>query len=150
MRSIRKGVFLSALECPAKGWKLYHGLDAPGLSLCDEFRMRQGQEIGRRARQLFPDGVLVAEAHPDQALRRTRAILESQERDTIFEAMARHGALTARADILTWQGDGWRLIEVKSALSDKAEYQADLAYSVMVFRNSGLNIDRASLLLISK
>ena len=150
MRSIRKDVFLSALECPTKGWKLYHGLDMPKLSVCDEFRIHQGQEIGRRARHLYPGGVLVYETHPDQALQRTRSILERQERDTIFEATVRYGALTARADILTRQGDGWHLIEVKSGLSDKKEYQADLAYTMMVFSTSGLDITRASLLLLSK
>ena len=64
MKNISKQLFLNAIACPSLGWLLRSGQEIEGLSyeslsLAEQFRIEQGAEIGRRARTLYPEGVLV-------------------------------------------------------------------------------------------
>ncbi len=66
MKNISKNIFLNTLFCPSLGWLLRSGeeieqLSQESLSLAEQFRIEQGADIGRRARELYPDGTLIAE-----------------------------------------------------------------------------------------
>jgi hypothetical protein len=149
---ITKSIWLTARRCVGMAWHAMRAEPSP-LDDAERFRMEQGQEIGVLARKLFPDGVLIPAGSAHASAARTQEHI--RERRTIFEATAFAPPLVARADILTPVNGGWHVLEVKSSFSDKAkkeldELTEDLAYTVMVFRRSGLPVVRASLLLLSR
>jgi len=71
------------------------------------FRMQQGREIGELARQLFPNGVLVAKAAIKTAAQLTQELISSGVNE-LFEAAFVAGPFVAKADILERgrRGDG--------------------------------------------
>jgi len=114
--------------------------------------MQQGQEVGELARKLYPDGVLVPSFNIERAAQITNEHIAAGHK-TIFEASVAAGPFVARADLLTRASDGWHVLEVKSSFSDKSSTSSlidDLAYTVMVFRRSGLRVSQASLVLLSR
>jgi predicted RecB family nuclease len=155
MKNISKQVFLNAVACPSLGWLLRSGQEVEGLSyeslsLAEQFRMEQGAEIGRRARTLYPEGVLVQARSFAKSVEQTLALMRDKKTSVLFEAAFQVGEYVAKADILKRKGNNWHLIEVKSDTNDKPELLDDLAYTSMVITKAGLNIDKASLFLISK
>src|SRR5690348_11264652 len=67
---IRKSDWLTARECVGMAWRLMRAeANPPGEA--DRFRMEQGQEVGRRARSLFPGGVLIPPGSPHASAART-------------------------------------------------------------------------------
>jgi hypothetical protein len=122
-------------------------------SEADRFRMEQGQEIGRLARSLYPDGVMVSPRAGKPAPEITQELIADPSIATLFEAAFAAGPLVARADILTRREDAWHVLEVKSSLADTDQIAAlteDLAYTVMVLRDTGLQVVKASLVLLSR
>lgn len=110
--------------------------------------MEQGREVGVFARQLFPNGNLV-HGPREWMIAHTQELIADDGIGTIFEATFGASTLTAKADVLDRNGDGWHVIEVKSGFSaDK--YVDDLAYTVMVLRSAGIAVRRSSLLLLSR
>lgn len=122
-------------------------------SEAERFRMEQGQEIGRLARNLYPDGRFVSARAGKTALEITQELILDAATATLFEAAFSAGPFVARADILRRQDDGWHVLEVKSSLADTDQIDAlidDLAYTVMVLRRTGLPVVKASLVLLSR
>ena len=111
--------------------------------------MDEGLEVGRRARQLYPGGLLVDGRDLTLAAKRTRELLHDQRVSVIFEATFLVEPFAAKADILVRSGRGWKLLEVKSGSRPSAEYVQDLAYTLMVARRAGVRINAAGLLLLS-
>ena len=65
LETISKNLFLNAVLCATLGWRLRadESLDEAAFAsptLAEQFRMELGAEIGRRARKLFPEGVLIS------------------------------------------------------------------------------------------
>jgi len=150
--TITKSDWLISLACPAMAW---HGLRADPVapSEAEQFRMQQGQEIGGLARKLHPDGVIVPATAGKTPAQMTRECLADLHKQTFFEATVAVGPFVAKADILRRHDSAWHVLEVKSRFSDGERIQDlvnDIAYTVMVFRRAGLNVDRASLVLLSR
>jgi hypothetical protein len=151
-KTLSKFDFLTAQACPVMAW---HALRSASSAPDDagRFRMEQGQQIGALARQLFPDGILVAGKNGKSPAQITQELMARADCDTLFEAAALAPPFTARADILQREAAGWHVMEVKSSFSDTDDIDAlaaDLAYTVMVFRRAGLPVVRASLVLLSR
>jgi hypothetical protein len=150
MRNVSKNVFLNALTCPVLGWMLRTGeAPKPRLTLGDRFRFEQGREIGRRARILYPDGLIVADVNLSSAVRKTNDALSSSV-PAIFEGAFLADGFVTRADVLEREAEGWHLIEVKSGANDRVEYIDDMAHTYMVADSCGLKIGGVSLLLVSR
>jgi len=161
--SLSKSRFLSGLQCHKRFWFEAHPQAAapdPEDPLSAYVR-EQGQEVGRLARSLHPDGVEI-QAGPDRtalALRQTQAAMAAGHA-VLFEAAAQGGGAFARADILLRRGpEGpWDLLEVKasghkdeSELADGQEdFLWDLAFQRHAFASAGLAMGRSSLALINK
>ena len=115
--------------------------------------MEQGREVGAYARSLFPGGVLV-DGYGEQTHTNTRRLIADDNTNIIFEANFTAGGYTTRADILTRNGDGWDVLEVKSSFADSKkvgnEYVDDLAYTIMVLRQAGMNVKASALVLLSR
>jgi hypothetical protein len=151
-QTIAKRDWLNGQQCLGMAW---YGLRAsrtpPGEA--DLFRMEQGQEIGNLARGLYPDGILVSRSNGKEPTTITRELFTTATVATVLEAAVQAGPFVARADILTREGSGWHLLEVKSSFSDTKNLAGlvdDLAYTVMVFRRAGVQIVKASLVLLSR
>jgi CRISPR/Cas system-associated exonuclease Cas4 (RecB family) len=119
-------------------------------TLGEKFRMEQGMEIGRKARELYPDGFLIDDMDIMSASKKTKSLMNDPNVSIIFEGTFLIDGFIAKADILKRNGDGWYMIEVKSSVNDKKEFIDDMAYTAMVIDRFGFNISNASLLLIFK
>ncbi|MFC1904518.1 DUF2779 domain-containing protein [Chloroflexota bacterium] len=155
MNNITKDIFLNTSVCPTLGWLLRSGeeieqLSVEALTLAEQFRIEQGLDIHNRARQLFPDGILVERKNLDKAIKETEELMNKLSVSTTLEATFLVDDYATKADILKRKGDGWHLFETKSGVNEKPEHIDDMAYTAMVFQKAGYKISAVSLLLISK
>jgi hypothetical protein len=164
MTSIIKEIFLESRECRTKGWYLRkerkererqekkgqkeHRTDA------EIFRMEQGQLVGDKARNLFPEGILVTGAFRE-ACKKTKQLLAKRSTRALFEASFEVDGYRAKADILIRVMGGWKLLEVKSTRhpikrkKKREELVDDLSYTAMVLSHARVRIVTSGLLLIS-
>lgn len=115
--------------------------------------MEQGQEVGVLARQLYPDGILIAGRNGKSTAQVTLESISDQAKTTFFEATVHAAPFVAKADILRREGVGWHVLEVKSSFPDAdsiRELISDLAYTVMVFQRGEFPVMQASLVLLSR
>jgi hypothetical protein len=99
-----------------------------------------GHRVGELAREIYggPGAVLIPyEGGLSHAVRKTARLLAAGPESPIFEATLVSGGVLVRLDALLPDGDGWRIIEVKSSTSLKDEHIADCAIQSWVFRNLG-------------
>lgn len=150
--SITKSDWLAAQGCISQAWFALRSKrtvpNEAGL-----FRMEQGREIGVLARELFPSGIIVSHAGVKIAAQVTAELLDMPSTGTLFEAAFVVGKFVGRADILKREAGGWHVLEVKSSFSDTTGIEGlidDLAYTVFVLRRSGLSVQKASLVLLSR
>jgi predicted RecB family nuclease len=140
-------------ECRAMAWYEMRATSPPPTE-AGLFRMEQGQEIGSRARHLFPDGVFVVPENGESAQETTARLINDASVSTLFEAAVLAAPFSARADIALRVSDGWHIIEVKSRFANPEKIDGesvdDLAYTVMVFRRGGVKVTKASLALLSR
>ena len=141
---LSKSKFVAGWQCLKRLYLEVHQpelageLDAQTLAVFE-----QGLEVGRRARELFPGGVLV-EARPEEvrkALQQTERMVAGRQHPAIFEATFTCDNLLARVDILERRPrNEWRLIEVKSSTSVKAHYLFDVALQRRVLEGLGMRV----------
>ena len=145
-----KTEFLTAMACPTLRWRRRG--DRSGRPDANAYRIEEGLEVGRLASERFPDGIRI-DTHHDAAVEETRQRITDPATTTLFEPAFKAGKLTTRVDILDRNGDGWDVVEVKSSLSgtSKADKEyADLAYTVMVVEDAGIEVRSAALMLLSR
>ena len=113
----------------------------------------QGNEIGVEARRRYPSGVLVDNKPWDfvGALKRTRELIQSGT-EVIFEGAFEYKGLFARVDVLQYSTatQRWTMLEVKSATKIKPEYLDDAGFQAYVLANSGLPLEKISILHINR
>ncbi len=149
MKNVTKEIFLQSLNCQVMAWLMRSGELDGKLTVGERFRMEQGEEIGRRARLLFPGGILI-EDKGNSALGRTKKLMADPGITKIFEAYFLVDRFVARADVLLHEEKGWHMLEVKSSSSEKKEYLDDMAYTTMLIQDSGVEVKKVSLVIISK
>ncbi len=74
--------------CPTLGWLERSGQEIESkedLSLAEEFRIEQGIEIGKRARNLYPDGILIAGPNLEISAEETAHLIKDGKTEVIFE-----------------------------------------------------------------
>ena len=152
MRNVSKRIFLNSLACPTLGWlmRLKSEKVSREPTIAESFRMEQGKDIGRRARELYPEGFLVDELDIISASKKTKILMNDPNVPVIFEGSFTIDGFSAKADILKRKNDGWHIIEVKSNVVDKAEFIDDMAYTAMVIGRTDYPISNISILLISR
>jgi predicted RecB family nuclease len=114
--------------------------------------MQQGIEVGSLARQMFAGGVLVAvdHRHLSDAIRDTRELVANPEVPVIFEATFEHSGVLVRTDVLTRNGKGFHLTEVKSATKIKPEYTDDVSIQKYVMGGCGVQVKETNLMHLSR
>ena len=155
---ISKTEFLDYLTCPGFAWHKRHNRDTlPPLEESALRRMRDGNYVERRARELFPTGRLITARHHDSADTETRGAIDAGV-DVLFQATAlAETGLIARADILERLDDGWHLIEIKSSSADPdkprnviRKHLDDLTFQSIAFRHAGIPVVKTSLLVLNR
>ena len=150
---LSKSKYLAGLQCPKRLWLEAHRPDlAAPLTPAKERVFAQGREVGRRARECFPGGLLLEEdpRRWREALEETQAALGGGA-DTLYEASFLYEGALVRTDILVRDGDGsFDLYEVKATTGRKAEHLPDLAVQVHVCEGAGLPVRHALLLHLDR
>lgn len=137
---------IAAFEhCPKRLWLQTHRRDLARHDQATLDRFKIGHEVGARACQFVPDGIMI-EAGPDirAALDQTRELMTLAKPLPLFEATFQHEDVLVRVDILEPVAEGqWRAIEVKASSRVKKYQVADIATQVWVMRSCGLPIKSA-------
>jgi hypothetical protein len=123
---LSKSKYMAGLQCPRRLWLGCHAPEfgTPATASLAAV-LDQGAEIGRRARDLFADGVLVDQEawEHGQATARTRQLMAAPNVGAIFEAAFEHAGVRVRVDALERHGPRtWGLCEVKQDASVKDVY----------------------------
>ena len=150
---ITKSDWLTCERCSVKAWFEFRTDRSSSPNEAERFRMEQGQEIGKLAQELYPEGILVVRRDGKTALQITEDLISNPSTETLFEAAFAAGPFTVKADILRREYRNWHALEVKSKFSntgDMKELVEDLAYTVFVLRRSGVNVARASIVLLMR
>ncbi len=142
--TLSKSKYVAGLQCPRRLWLSRHAPELgtpPTASLLAVFD--QGAEIGRRARELIADGVLVDEEawEHGQAMARTRQLMADHNVGAIFEAAFEHAGVRVRVDVLERLGPrSWGMREVKQGSSVKDHYLDDAAVQRFVVEGAGVRL----------
>ena len=155
MRNVTKEIFLKAVLCPTLGWLLRSGRladESAGTerTLGEKFRIEQGNEVHKRGKELYPDGLLIESEDFSDALKKAKHAMDASGSRTVLDGAFSTKGFAARADILKREKNGWHLIEVKSSINDKEEFIDDMGYTGMVLHDCDIKLTKLSLLLISK
>src|SRR5262245_11772560 len=142
--TLSKSKYIAGLQCPRRLWLGCHGPDlgTPATARLTAV-LDQGAEIGRRARDLFADGVLVDQEawEHGQATARTRQLLTDRNVGAIFEAAFEHAGVRVRVDVLERLGPRtWGLREVKQGASVKDVNLDDVAVQRFVVEGAGVRL----------
>lgn len=147
---LSKSRFVAGQQCHKLLWWKTHEPHAVELqpSTVLEDRFDQSRHVGELAREHFPGGTLIALPHNAVAERAeaTRTAMAAGA-PSIYEATFVADGVYAAVDILLRELDGrWRLIEVKSAKSQKEEHLLDAAIQLHVVEKSGVQVSAVEIM----
>ncbi len=131
-RMLSKSKIVSGLQCPTKLWLGTHAKSLGEVSVQQQLVMQRGEEFGVIARKQYPGGYLInvldAQGRVDVkgALAQTQQLLEQfkqgKERVPLYEATFERDNTIVMIDILLpAEGEGWKIIEVKSGKAKDGE-----------------------------
>jgi predicted RecB family nuclease len=150
---LSKSRFVAGCQCHKLLWWKVHEPDAvelqPDKVLQDLFD--QGTLVGEAARARYPGGVLIDLPHYATAERvaaTKKALAEGAP--AVFEATFVADDTYAAIDVLSKDGDGYRLTEVKASNSQKDEHIPDVAVQARVAAASGLTITGTEVMHLNK
>jgi len=150
MKPISKSIFLKYLQCPKLAWHLYRDLIKKENSFSDNFLIFESKKIHSAAQLLFKDAVKVQAANFQEAILKTKQLIQDKNVNTIFEPAFEYNGFIAKTDILKRTDTGWQIIEIKSGNKCKNKYISDLAYCCFIASKNIQCINKASLFLLSK
>ena len=150
---LSKSRFLSGLQCPLRLWyQCYDRQLAREIPPGQQALFDTGHEVGELATRRYPGGRLIAEEYyrHAQAVKSTRAAMDTSEITAIFEAAFVFDGVRIRVDVLERSENGsWNLVEVKSSTSAKDVHLPDVAVQYYVLQGCGLTINKAGILHIN-
>jgi len=150
---LSKTKFVAGIQCLKRLYFMCYRKDlAPPILSAQQAIFDTGTEVGRLARQLFPDGVLIDDdaLHHSDAVAKTKKLISQREVSSIFEAGFATGNVLIRTDILErCSGRRWRLLEVKSSTKVKEANFYDVALQSHVLKQSGIAVDAECLVHIN-
>ena len=111
-----------------------------------------GQEVGRKARLLFPGGALIDEEswQHAQAVTQTTALMTDERVPAIFEGAFEFEHIRIRVDVLERLANGaWGLREVKSSTGPKDYHFDDIALQLYVLKGAGIVVSSVELVHVN-
>lgn len=146
---LTKSKYLNGLQCHKRLWyEINYPERASTISRAQQRAFNQGKEVGERARDLYPEGVMISATSPMESVEQTEVAIRSGV-SCIFEASFVFNNTWVRCDILQKDADSWKLIEVKTSTSDKKKYLSDLAVQKYVLNGCGIPISEIHLMHIN-
>jgi hypothetical protein len=148
---LSKSKIASFEHCAKRLWLQVHRRTEARFDEATLARFQFGHDVGKRARFLVPEGILV-ETGMDMAaaIAETAALIEREHRAPIFEATFQHENVLVRVDILQPVAGGWEIVEVKAASRVGHYHYSDIATQVWVARGSGVNVTKATIRHLAK
>jgi hypothetical protein len=150
---LSKSRYTAGLQCHKLLWWRVHEPAAPELQPDPELRalFDQGSRVGVAARAQVPGGVLIDLPYEQmkQKVAATRQALEGGAR-VIYEASFFADQVFVAVDILERRPGGVGLIEVKSSTRLKDEHIPDAAIQAHVLGQSGLEVERAEVMVLNR
>jgi hypothetical protein len=148
---LTKTDFLTGHQCVKALWLRKNGAVlgfAPeALSTSAQLLVDQGQAVGALARQRWPGGANLLEvAGFDLRARADRTSqLTRDGANVLYEAVFEHAGAVCAVDVLTRDGPGWKIHEVKSGTKVEGHRVLDAAFQYWVLTRCGLGISDASI-----
>ena len=152
---INKRTFLKSIDCDTAGW-IEHNNSKKPLTIDEELRIFQGNQVGTLARTHYSKGQLVSGSTIQSAIAYTQQLINTHKNIILFEGAFEHNGFVARPDILVKTGEDYQLIEVKSSTPKKLNtaegkpYLDDIAYTFWIVSSTGINITNAQLWFLNK
>ncbi len=154
---LSKSKYLAGLQCLKYLWQLVNEPDSiPPFDDATQFRFKQGHEVEKLAKSLFPDGIEIGYCKDIKTeLEKARRLTYPREnhfgRKPLFEVPFTYKNSFAIADILEPGGkDWWNIIEVKAASSIKDINMHDAAFQRYCYDGAGLEIDKFFLMYLNR
>ena len=146
---LTKSNFMSGLQCHKQLWLTVNEPHrATALTPAQQRIIDQGEDVGRYARQQFPDGQLI-EGNRVEAIQATQDAIAAGA-SCLFEAAFSFDGLFVRCDILQKTSvDIWELVKVKSSSKVKDEHHWDIAIQKYVLIKAGLSVGATKLMHIN-
>ena len=149
---LSKSRFIAGLQCLKRLYlECYHRDLADPVTEGQQAVFDTGHAVGDLARRRFPSGTLVGGTHFEHAhaVETTKALLADAPVPPLYEAAFDYEGIRLRTDILLpSEHDSFDLIEVKATTRVKAEHIPDVAIQLYVLEQSGVSVNRASLMHI--
>lgn len=150
---LSKSDYMLFLKHPAWLWIKKHAKHLlPPVDPALQARFDEGHAFEPYAEALFPD--LVRLGFSDFAGYRSLTSLTSKTWQDGAKAVAQgryeDGPITCITDIVSWDGDGYVLTEIKSSTSAKPEHTFDLAFQRVVLEGAGLPISRCEVAHVNR
>ena len=153
LRNLSKSRVMSARQCRKRLHLEIHRPELQRISRATQLAFDTGHRVGALARELYgsDDAVLISMAGGMRhALKKTARLLKDGPRFPVFEATVQSGNVLIRIDVLLPDGDGWKIVEVKSSTKVKDEHYFDCAIQSHVFQGAGYKLNSISLAHIDK
>jgi hypothetical protein len=151
--SLSKSRFLAGLQCPKRLYLEVHHRDlATPPPPATQRIFDTGHEVGRRAQQQFPGGILIDTEYYEKqkALDTTEAAIASGNQ-VLFEPAFLHDNVFIRIDVLRRNGyNTWDLIEVKSVLTVSETHTIDAAIQRYVTEGAGPSVNRCCIMHLNR
>lgn len=144
--SINKSKFILAKTCIKKTW-FFVNTPPPHQPTVNNFQQMR-IEVGKKAREYFPKGVLIANYFHESVIQTQKLI--ASEHPVLFEAAFEQNGFRIRCDIMEKEDhEAWKIIEVKSAARLSDHLLLDAAFQWFVLTLSGIKISSFEFWLIN-
>ena len=148
---LTKSHYIAGLQCLRRLWLIVNE-PLPYEPRPPGSLVEIGEEIGRKARLLFPGGVLVDEGPSGhaRAATRTAALMSEEPVPAVFEGTFEFDGIRIRADALERLTDmAWGLREVKGSTGLKDHYLDDIAVQAYVLKGAGIKLSSIELIHVN-
>ena len=148
--SLTKSKYLNGLQCHKRLWYEKNPPErVTATSKSQQLIFDQGVEVGRLARDHFPEGRLIDARDPVESVEQTQEAIR-RGIPYIFEASFIFNDIWVRCDILEKGSDSWKIIEVKASNEVKKRHLHDLAIQKYVLTEYGTPISGTQLMHTNK
>lgn len=140
--------FIAGLQCKKQ---LHLRVHHPELaSPTEKPATLTGQVVEAHARLEFPDGILIErEQKGADPFAQTQRLMADPSVTTLFEAGIHDDHLALFVDVLTRNGEGWTLTEIKASTRIKDAHIDDVAIQALALKRAGIAINRFELMHVN-